>query len=126
MTTKVISTGIQYSDNTIQTTAASDLGINQTWQNLTGSRALGVTYTNDTIPARPIYITVQVNSGNNGSIFNQLTISSINLGKIGWDLAGGSILSIATLTVTGIVPAGAQYYVTAHSGNTLVNWLELR
>jgi hypothetical protein len=46
--------------------AATSIGVGQTWTNVTGSRALGTTYTNST--GRPIEIHVQGIGGPSGSI----------------------------------------------------------
>jgi hypothetical protein len=46
------------------------IGVNQTWQNMTGSRTRAVTYTN--LTGRPIFITVESEVGGNKSMYMSL------------------------------------------------------
>ena len=87
----------------------------QTWQNMTGSRALGTTYTNST--GRSICIHVNATATSPTSMY--LTVAGItnNIAQ-GW--ATGSITG-----GSGIIPAGATYSV-ASTGLTLTGWNELR
>ena len=95
------------------------LGVGQTWQNLTSSRAIGTTYTNST--GRPIMVIVSgTGNGANGL----------------WGVTLNSAISYYTpSTYTGgawsacefIVPAGNTYQLTQQGSTvTLQNWSELR
>lgn len=92
------------------------LGLGQTWQNMTGSRALSTTYTNST--GKPIMVSVKgaVNSGANVI----LTVGGLAISQ-----QGNTTTSAETLTVCGIVPPGATYQVQMESGS-ISAWSELR
>lgn len=89
------------------------IGVNQTWQNVTASRAAGTTYTNST--GKPIQVNIIVNQNNAG---NSLTVGGIVV-------ATSVIVSGYSLpqTVSAIVPAGTTYSLSA---GTFSSWLELR
>lgn len=95
------------------------LGWNQTWQNVTGSRALGTTYTNTT--SHPIDVLVCAVVTNGGNL-------SLNLN------GGGNIQVIGGGAANGVhntfgftVPAGQTYALNAISGTpALISWQELR
>ena len=96
------------------------IGVGQTWQDVTASRAYGTTYTNST--GRPI--TVVISFGYNGSaaVLGQLTVSgvAIQFGQI-------NSAYINVDSGTAIVPSGATYVFTATSGSLGISkWLELR
>ena len=99
--------------------AMGSIGYGQTWQNVTGSRAVSTTYYNTT--GKPIYINVSGTIAGGSypvitAIINGITISGT---AVPATTTGGSI--------SGIVPAGASYSVTPSAGTlTLVNWSELR
>jgi hypothetical protein len=91
--------------------AASGLGIGQTWQDVTGSRALGTTYTNST--SSPIAVSVNTSTGAQTT----LTVGGVVAGRYSQSTGGlGSQLSA-------VVPVGVSYVAT---GGTLSNWAELR
>lgn len=106
-----------------QTTAAlagaalGAIGVGQTWQNLIGSRSVGVTYTNTT--GRPISVYAYSNAGPNLTI--TLTVGGVVVSS--YSTAGSGVSSQAS--VTGIVPDNTTY-VVALSGVTLAAWSELR
>lgn len=88
---------------------STDIGIGQTWRDVTSSRAVGVTYTNNT--AKPIQVIVSgVASNGTGAT---LTLSGITL-KIEDDTGLTSF----------IVPPGGTYSITR--GFTISKWAELR
>ena len=102
------------SDGTNWVSAAPDpsLGVGQTWQNLSASRANDVTYTN--VTGKPILVCVSFNSANGGgSVYVDGVLVIQGFGVVGYGAAG--------LTV--IVPNGSTYYAT---GATDRNWAELR
>jgi hypothetical protein len=94
-----------------QALAMSSIGFGQTWQNVTGSRAVNTTYYNTT--GRPIMaiITAEVGSSIN-IVVGGVTVLNTN---------GGSI----RMSYTFIVPSGATYIWNSASG-TLIYWAELR
>jgi hypothetical protein len=96
--------------------SAAGIGYNQTWQNLGGSRAVGVTYTNSS--GRPIQVLVTLvnTSGawfyiNGNLVIRQFYDVNTGAGQTGYSF------------VTGIIPDGSTYIVA--SGN-LSTWWELR
>jgi hypothetical protein len=91
----------------------SSLGYGQTWQTVTGSRALTTTYYNTT--GKPIMVSSVLNivSGGQTLTINGNVASSVNV-------------SGATSLLQGIVPIGASYSVTVSASNTLNAWYELR
>jgi hypothetical protein len=94
-------------------TASNALGYNQTWQDVTASRAASTTYTNST--GRPIFISVRMEQ-DDGTL--NLTVDGLMIGRTGY--TAGPV----NYTLTAIVPAGSTYLVTT-TGGTLY-WYELR
>ena len=99
-------------------TLVQPLGVGQTWQTLTGSRAVNTTYTNST--GRPIYVSIVVNPANPSSS-GQLTINSIPVAY-----AQGFVALAIGITLAGIVPSGGTYVVTTTGTTTMSVWAELR
>jgi hypothetical protein len=93
--------------------ATPSVGVGQTWQDVSGSRSLGTTYTNST--GKPILVLVR--TGNNSL---SATIGGVNLGVIAANQSGGS----GGQNVAVIVPDTATYVFT--SSGSLQNWSELR
>jgi hypothetical protein len=87
---------------------STDLGIGQSWQNVTSSRSVGVTYTNNT--GKPIQVMINHNFGQYGSI---------TLGGVELPMADGDTYSFFNF----VVPNGSTYRI--NSGSTVV-WAELR
>lgn len=88
-------------------------GQGQTWQDVTGSRASGVAYTNST--GRPIQVTVNVNDSGGGAwnfVLNGTTLS--------WNDMGGS-----TDFASFVIPDGNTYQVN-RGQHTIAKWMELR
>lgn len=100
--------------STMLATAATPIGVGQTWQDLTASRALSTTYTNST--GRPIAVSVQ--NAANGSWSSALLVDSITVSG-SYFISGGG-----TMTMFAVVPAGSTYRATASVA--LGSWLELR
>lgn len=98
--------------------AMSSLGYGQSWQFMTGSRAIGTTYYNTT--GRPIFVSVRVVfTGTNGYL-------SALVGGV--DAGSSTAAFSATLSsITFIVPPGSSYRVDNNNqpAGTL-GWLELR
>ena len=102
------------------TNATNTLGNSQTWSDVTGSRALGSTYTNST--GKPISVNVYVDSGAVSSTFIYATINGVGAFPIGLNTnSGGGVGTIANV----IVPIDATYIITASNGS-LSSWYELR
>jgi hypothetical protein len=98
---------------TTATTALNAIGVGQTWQDVTASRAASTTYTNST--GRSIFISVRM-AQDDGTL--ELTVDSLMIGKT------GTTAGPVNYTVTGIIPAGSTYLITS-TGGTLF-WYELR
>lgn len=97
------------------TAALNVVGVGQTWQNLTASRALSTTYTNST--AKPIMVSVRCTQ-NNSLVVTTIVVDSV---EVAWNSANGA--GSNGLGVCTIVPAGSTYAV---SNGTLLSWSELR
>jgi hypothetical protein len=100
-------------------TAAKPVGAGQTWQNMTSSRAINVTYTNDT--GRPIMVNIR-----GAFTVNQyveiLIGGSVIVAHAGWNsFASGQVLG----TVSAIIPDGNTYQATSPGMNSMF-WAELR
>lgn len=89
------------------------LGTGQTWQNLTGSRAAGVTYTNST--GKPIEVSFRLTSNSSSTI--------------SFTVAGNTIPSTPPVggwsAVNFIVPDGSTYSIAYTNAATFI-WAELR
>ena len=90
------------------------IGVGQTWQDLSASRALSTTYTNTS--GRPIYISVLCAS--NGSWSGSLLVDGISIAGMYFVSGGG------TMTMTAVVPSGSTY--RANASIPLGGWFELR
>ena len=96
------------------------IGVGQTWQEVTGSRSVGTTYTNSTGKPIQLYISVQCNTVTaqayctiNGSIIVKGNMTNnVNIGSL----------------ISAIIPNGATYVITQTSGGTATihSWQELR
>ncbi len=88
---------------------ANALGWGQTWQNVTGSRSAGVTYTNST--GRPITVFMTPSTGTAGTTVEVGSVVLLN-----------NIPTNAPITF--IVPNGAAYSISGSAG--ISRWVELR
>ncbi|MGO4416780.1 hypothetical protein AB4Z27_27800 [Cupriavidus sp. KB_39] len=93
------------------------IGIAQTQQNVTASRAIGTTYTNST--GKPIFIEVQLQLASGQGMNFQKNGANVQAFGNGGSGSGG-------FTTASIVPAGYTYGVTATPGATLIGWYETR
>lgn len=97
------------------------IGVDQTWQNMTGTRAGSVTYTNST--EKPIQVNVTVrNTGSSGGVSVGLQIGGVLVGTSSIPL---NVSTTSYAFVTGIVPPGATYLAGITNG-LLDTWAELR
>lgn len=86
---------------------STDVGVGQTWQNVTSSRVRGTTYTNNT--GRPIYVFLS----------GDFTSGNITIGNESIPFTDGSGYSSASF----IIPVGAIYRLNSGVFST---WAELR
>lgn len=91
------------------------IGVGQTWQNLSASRAPGVVYTNTT--GRPIMVNISANP--TGSTISA-SVDGVQVG-ITTTVSGYSNYQ----TMSFIVPAGSSYTTSAVAGS-INYWAELR
>ena len=117
------STAQVYSDGTNVLLSGTSIGIGQTWTNVTGSRSLGVTYTNNT--GKPIMVTVNMNLSSTGSVASLFAVYINGISTFGSTLnnANASAVSL-TMPSTFIVPNGQTYAVSA-TFSTVASWWEL-
>lgn len=100
--------------------SSAGIGYSQTWQNVSGSRAMGTTYYNTT--GLPILVSFGAGSSSNKTTVT-ITVSGVTVATLygstdAWSLESGTFL----------VPPGASYSatVTLGSSNGIVYWSELR
>lgn len=103
-----------YNDGTNVIILSQEIGVNQTWQDLTGSRAESVTYTNTT--GKPIFIHLSIESGAGQDIYidGVIMIKSV-------DATAGN-----TADMFAIIPNGSTYRWESTTAPTLFIWSELR
>ena len=107
-------------DGSMSWGAGGNIGVGQTWQNVTASRAFGVTYTNST--GKPIFISVYGGGApNHGTI--EMLIDGIKIGQQGVNSVASAGMHA---TMTAIVPNGSTYRVNNVLGASLYIWAELR
>lgn len=96
-----------------------EIGVGQTWQDVTASRAIGTTYTNST--GKPIYIKIACVAPQNVSI--SPTVSGVVLAS-----SSGSFTAGARVSSDFIVANGATYSIAGVDGSltSLLTWSELR
>ncbi|APW37662.1 hypothetical protein RD110_11040 [Rhodoferax koreense] len=101
----------------------ADAITNQTWQNLTASRAINTTYTNST--GRSIMVAASAS----GLVANSTLAVAWNIAGvsgIGINVAtAGSTPANTTLTACALIPNGATYVFAVTQGS-LTSWFELR
>lgn len=103
----------------LATANSYDLGVGQTWQDVTASRATGTTYTNST--GKPISISLWVTGTVGGYYTLAININSIRT-YYNNDYANASGYIIGA---TIIIPYGATYSVSGDN-TALTKWWELR
>lgn len=98
--------------------ANSGMGIStQQWQDVSGSRALGTVYTNNT--GRGIQVCVQIGPG---------AVTTANGVQVGSQLIANlrNVTGVGTQFFAFDVPAGATYQVGASSTTSIATWVEMR
>jgi hypothetical protein len=104
--------------------AAASIGYGQTWQDVTGSRAFGVTYTNST--GRPIFIIVTGTTPSSANGAFTLTIDGVIVAENGINANGGNS-GAHRIPTSAIVPPGSTYSAQQSTAtSTLDRWAELR
>ena len=94
----------------------TDIGVDQSWIDVSSSRSANISYTNTT--GKPIQVNVW-GGGGNGLVVS-LTVGSVLVGQAG----GNGDIGSHKVFVSAIVPAGATY-IAQNNGNNL-GWAELR
>ena len=92
-------------------TAASSIGVGQTWQDVSGSRTAGVTYTNST--GKPIMVSVRTTATTTDFT---ITVDSVVTAQV-------TNINTTRMFMTTIVPNGSTYVVSGYQGGS---WAELR
>ena len=98
-------------------TALSSLGYGQTWQDVTGSRTSGTTYTNST--GKPIVFNV---TGAAGALSSGVTLVVAGVTVCSW--SSSDPVNGSTIGASAVVPSGATYSAT--TVGALSRWTELR
>lgn len=97
------------------TTDLKEIGVGQTWQDLTASRILGTTYTNST--GKPIEVSAYSNVANVSKQIDMIINGVI--------VNTHSITGTAVVWGSMIVPPGATYKISMN-GDSIYKWSELR
>lgn len=97
--------------------AKPPIGWNQTWQDLTASRALATTYTNST--GRPIMVVITTEGTTTGIA---LTVNGVVIQRQRSQISSGT----TNASVSAIIPSGATYSAANIVSGTLSLWSELR
>lgn len=100
------------------TQPSSGFGIGQNWGDVTGSRSIGSSYTNNT--GKPIMVIIAATSNGVNGLFNVLINNAVSF------LSPSGYISGAWTTVSFVVPNGQTYSTSQQGSNvTLQKWLEL-
>jgi hypothetical protein len=104
--------------------SAASIGYGQTWQDVTGSRSFGVTYTNTT--GRPIFVIVTGTTPSSANGAFTLTVGGVVVATNGIVGNGGNS-GQHRLPTSAIVPPGISYSAAQSvATSTLDTWVELR
>lgn len=106
------------SATTAAITIADPIGVNQTWQDVASSRALGTSYTNTT--GRPIQVMAGIYS--NYGVASYVVVDGITMGR-GYLYSCCGVGVSFDMPYSFIVPAGSTYAIY---GTSIQNWAELR
>lgn len=98
---------------------STDLGVGQTWQNLSSQRVSGQTYRNNT--GKPIHVFIAVRDGNNGGL--RLIIGGVTIFNFTHDLPAWAFYPVSV-----VIPNDTDYSFTWAGNNPsdLLTWSELR
>ena len=100
------------------------LGFGQSWQNMTGQRSLGGSYTNFTNRPIQIYISVRNTFNISSSEESNLIIDGVTIPFVGGGFNSAGAIKNASISV--IIPPNSTYRVVSLTSGTLINWSELR
>ena len=112
---------------TLSTDSTNAIGYNQTWQNVTGSRLAGTTYTNSTGKPIQVHITIR------GEYYNAIAgqeesayfyLNGTLLSKVTFKESSGFYVMPGTFAF--IIPNGATYSVSLDTAVSITQWAELR
>lgn len=103
------------------TLSAATVGMGQTWQDVSGSRVAGTTYTNST--GKPIMVSISLNYSSGSSSTGTLVVGGVTVSNAAATTLGGATFKTV---LTAIVPNGTTYLISGLSGATVSNWTELR
>ncbi len=92
-------------------------GAGQSWQDVTASRALGTTYTNNT--GRPIQVIVSANSSTPSALMTA-TLGGVSIEGPAQGTSG------INASMSFVIPNGVTYSVSMVGSTTLAAWAELR
>lgn len=109
----------QRTNQAIQALVPGGVGQGQTWQNVTGSRSLGVTYTNNT--GKPIIVLISTTLGGNEMASIYANVSGVSM-TIGRDGSAGTFGGVGNI----LIPTSATYSITIGGPVGLSTWHELR
>lgn len=94
------------------------LGVGQTWQDVTASRAFDTTYTNTT--GRPIQVSINTRDPSTGNLAASLFVNGVKIAY--YYMSSGS-----QSTLTAVIPPDATYKLTRDDTNDVIMvWAELR
>lgn len=95
-------------------------GSGQSWQTMTGSRAINTSYTNSS--GKPISVIVSFTSNAAGGFGGSVVVADVTLPALTYHAANQGYVN----TLTFIVPIGATYKVNPLNNATYASWMELR
>lgn len=114
----IVSTGVTFNSGTTQPDAA--IGYGQTWQDLTGSRVAGTTYTNTT--TKPIMVALGLQSSINSNVA-LFVVGGVTVCHGQVNTPGGNY----PVCMSAIVPPGSTYVLNITAGGFgILSWAELR
>jgi len=97
-------------------TAATPVGVGQTWQNVLASRAFDITYTNSSGRTMCVHAVGVVGSGT----------QPLTLTTGGMSIRGTAATVTNHAAVTVLIPAGGTYNIASSGMSSLLSWHELR
>lgn len=100
----------------------SEFGVGQTWQNLTGSRAMGTNYTNSSGKPIEVIVTADTN-GSTGSSSISLTVAGV---VVSYSYVPRVTTGNSRPMVSAVIPNGAIYSAQNIANGPLFSWSELR
>jgi hypothetical protein len=95
-----------------------EIGAGQTWQNLTGSRSSGVTYTNTS--GKSIQISVRC------LVTTSAESATLTIGGQPMDFIGNTNIAGVQMALSAIVPDNTSYSVVLLGSASIIRWSELR